>query len=182
MYKVVPFLPEDIFSLDLVNLDSTTDNYSLNYYLYYHLNFSSNMFLVKKENLTSSHFIYTSKVVGYIIGKEEEKAVTSFHVSSLSVAPSHRKCGLGTFLMEIFEKQGDKKKAYFVDLFVRCNNSKAINFYKKKGYVKYRRVIGYYNLPPEDAYDMRMSLAMDENKIYMVPCEKPIRAEFLHLE
>ncbi len=35
MFYVRPFLPEDIFNLDLTNLDSFTENYSLDYYLEY---------------------------------------------------------------------------------------------------------------------------------------------------
>ncbi|ELA47084.1 hypothetical protein VCUG_01445 [Vavraia culicis subsp. floridensis] len=182
MYKTVPFLPEDIFSLDLVNLDSTTDNYSLSYYLYYHLNFSDNMCLVKTQDLCSPYFLYTSRVVGYIIGKQEKKGVLSMHVSSLSIAPTHRKCGLATSLMHILEAQGNERNAYFVDLFVRCSNFKAIAFYERNGYVKYRRVLGYYTSPEEDAYDMRISLERDGDKRYMVPLKKPVRAEYLKYE
>lgn len=34
---------------------------------------------------------------------------------------------------------------YFVDLFVRCNNERAIAMYEAMGYTVYRRVVGYYS-------------------------------------
>lgn len=46
-----------------------------------------------------------------------------------------------------------RKKAYFVDLFVRVSNKVAINMYKNLGYIVYRTVLEYYSGDPdEDAY------------------------------
>lgn len=36
---------------------------------------------------------------------------------------------------------GDSVDAWFVDLFVRCNNGRAISMYEKMGYSVYRRVV-----------------------------------------
>lgn len=63
-----------------------------------------------------------------------------------------------------------------MDLFVRAGNSIAITMYEKMGYIKYRRVIGYYS-GEEDAWgtecfsyaDMRKALSLDPNKESMVP-------------
>lgn len=46
-----------------------------------------------------------------------------------------------------------RKKAYFVDLFVRVSNKVAINMYTNLGYIVYRTVLEYYSGDPdEDAY------------------------------
>ena len=46
-----------------------------------------------------------------------------------------------------------RKKAFFVDLFVRVSNKIAVDMYKKLGYVVYRTVLEYYSGDPdEDAY------------------------------
>lgn len=37
MYSIEPLMPEDIFNLNLVNLDPKTENYSFGYYLHYML-------------------------------------------------------------------------------------------------------------------------------------------------
>ncbi len=40
-----------------------------------------------------------------------------------------------------------------MDLFVRVSNEVAVNFYKRLGYVVYRRVLDYYSGDPdEDAF------------------------------
>lgn len=46
-----------------------------------------------------------------------------------------------------------RKRAYFVDLFVRVSNKVAINMYTNLGYIIYRTVLEYYSGDPdEDAY------------------------------
>lgn len=46
-----------------------------------------------------------------------------------------------------------RKRAYFVDLFVRISNKVAINMYRNLGYIVYRTVLEYYaGDPDEDAY------------------------------
>jgi N-terminal acetyltransferase B complex catalytic subunit len=46
-----------------------------------------------------------------------------------------------------------RKRAYFVDLFVRVSNQVAINMYKRLGYIVYRTVLEYYSGDPdEDAF------------------------------
>lgn len=47
---------------------------------------------------------------------------------------------------------------YFVDLFVRASNASAIEMYVRMGYSVYRRIIGYYSDPDEDAYGSAPSL------------------------
>lgn len=174
MYKVEPFLPEDIFSLDLVNLDVTTDNYTFLYYLQYHLDHSEQMLAIKTENIQSDYFIHSNKIVGYVIGKIEEqkykgmlsvlknKKGDSMHISVISIAPSHRKNGLATYLCTILEKK--IPDVLFVDLFVRISNHKAIAFYEKMGYVKFRKIFFYYNSPEEDAWDMRKFIKSTPSK------------------
>lgn len=46
-----------------------------------------------------------------------------------------------------------RKRAYFVDLFVRVSNKVAINMYRNLGYIVYRTVLEYYaGENDEDAY------------------------------
>lgn len=46
--------------------------------------------------------------------------------------------GLAKKLMDGLEVISDKKKCYFVDLFVRVSNKLAIGMYEKLGYIVYR--------------------------------------------
>lgn len=53
------------------------------------------------------------------------------------------------------EAASDDAGAYFVDLFVRVSNTRAIEMYERMGYAVYRRVLEYYSEPDEDAFGTR---------------------------
>lgn len=47
----------------------------------------------------------------------------------------------------------NRKRTFFVDLFVRVSNKVAINMYTNLGYIVYRTVLEYYSGDPdEDAF------------------------------
>lgn len=90
------------------------------------------------------------------------------HITALTVSPAYRRSGVGSVLTKLLEEQGDVGDAWFMDLFVRKSNARAINFYKKQGYSVFRVVKDYYgdnvNDPTadgEDAFDMRKSMKRD---------------------
>ena len=92
------------------------------------------------------------------------------HITALTVAPEARRMGIGKILTEQLEVGADTADAWFVDLFVRKSNERAIDFYKELGYSVFRVVKGYYGehatdptQDSEDAYDMRKSMKRDEN-------------------
>lgn len=94
------------------------------------------------------------------------------HITALTVAPEARRLGIGRLLSAQLEAVADAHGAWFVDLFVRVSNRKAIAFYKSMGYGVYRVVRGYYGdnaedpgCPDgEDAYDMRKAMRRDEKR------------------
>jgi len=43
--------------------------------------------------------------------------------------------------MDLLESATESVDAFFVDLFVRCNNKRAVELYEKLGYSVYRRVV-----------------------------------------
>ncbi|WVQ95059.1 hypothetical protein IAU59_002151 [Kwoniella sp. CBS 9459] len=71
----------------------------------------------------------------------------------------------------------DAVDAWFVDLFVRCNNHRAIEMYERMGYSVYRRVVDYYHgmegigstRDELDGFDMRKSMPRDTSKRYVRP-------------
>lgn len=90
------------------------------------------------------------------------------HITALTVAPEARRLGIGKILTEQLEAAADAGDAWFVDLFVRKSNTKAITFYKNMGYTVYRVVKDYYGdhatdptAHGEDAYDMRKPCRRD---------------------
>ena len=102
------------------------------------------------------------------------------HVTAVSCAPSHRRLGLAGRLMEALEEISEKKKGYFVDLFVRVSNAVAIKMYTLLGYTVYRRVLQYYSGDTdEDAYDMRKALSRDVEGKSVIPLPAPVHMEEL---
>lgn len=93
------------------------------------------------------------------------------HITAVTVAPEARRLGIGKLLTEQLEAAGDAGNAWFVDLFVRKTNCKAIKFYESMGYSIFRVVKEYYGdhstdptQDSEDAYDMRKPLKRDVKK------------------
>lgn len=98
------------------------------------------------------------------------------HITCLTVAPSARRLGHATRLSEALEEVGEKEKAWFVDLFVRVENTAAIELYKKMGYSVYRRIVDYYN-DGSDAFDMRKPLSRDADRKTIRPDGENVRVD-----
>ncbi|KAI9740990.1 MAG: hypothetical protein M1834_002701 [Cirrosporium novae-zelandiae] len=163
MVAVRPFKPNDLFHLNLTNLDPLVENYQLNFYLEYLGKWPSLLQVVEDKG----------QIVGYIMGKVEEQPKSMAlsehytpwhgHITALTIAPSYRRQGLARLLTKSFEKACNEQDAWFVDLYVRESNEVAINLYKSMGYSVFRRVVGYYAKPDEDGFDMRKPLDRDKD-------------------
>ncbi|KAM0679729.1 N-alpha-acetyltransferase 20 [Glugoides intestinalis] len=167
MISYSPMLPADILSLDLLNLDALSENFSMSYYMDYFLNFPLEFIAATSHTHTlpeNTNLIYTRPIVGHAFGKKEEKEKLCYHLSVLSVAPCARKAGIGRQIIKMFEGTGNSYGAWFTDLFVRGRNKVAIEFYKRLGYKVYREIYGYYTHPHDIAFDMRKSLSVDTEK------------------
>lgn len=170
MISYSPMLPEDILSLDIVNLDAKSENFTFSYYMHYFINHPADLMVATSHTYNlpkETDLLYTRPIVGYCFGKKEAKEKPCYHLSAISVSPCARNSGVGGHMMHFFENTGNAYKCWFIDLFVRESNSIAISFYKKLGYTVYRKVIDYYLSPKEHAYDMRKSLEIDTKKDMM---------------
>lgn len=161
----------DLLSLDLTNLDRKSENYTFSYYMQYFISHPLDFYSARSFYSvvsTATNMIYTNPIIGYILGRKEQKEKLCLHLSGLSICPSIRKFKIGTQLMKMFELNGNSYETWFIDLYVRKLNLPAVAFYKKLGYVVYRTVFDYYISPRDDAFDMRKSLDQDLLK----ECEK----------
>lgn len=93
------------------------------------------------------------------------------HITALTVSPEARRLGIGRILTEQLSAIADANNTWFVDLFVRRSNHKAIAFYKSMGYSVFRVVKEYYgdhasdpSQLSEDAFDMRKPMKRDKNR------------------
>ncbi|EEP81809.1 N-acetyltransferase 5 [Uncinocarpus reesii 1704] len=164
---------QDLFSLNLTNLDPLTENYDLNFYLTYLMKWPSLFNVVEDRD---------GKIVGYIMGKLEAQHPSMRHsehytpwhghITVLTVAPASRRQGHARRLTEALERASDINDAWFVDLYVRAGNKVAVGMYRGMGYSVFRRVVNYYSDDPtgqsggEDAFDMRKPLSRDKDLIH----------------
>lgn len=93
------------------------------------------------------------------------------HITALTVAPEARRLGIGKILTDQLELAADANNSWFVDLFVRSSNHRAITFYKGLGYSVFRVVRDYYGdhatdptKSSEDAFDMRKPMKRDTER------------------
>jgi len=120
--------------------------------------------------------------MGYVLGKAEGHGNDWHgHVTALTVAPEYRRLHLGRTMMDLLERISDQVyHGFFVDLYVRYSNHKAIGMYEGLGYSVYRRVREYYGsigpggVEDEDAYDMRKPLSRDTQRRSVRPNGKGI--------
>lgn len=164
------FTCDDIFKFNNVNLDPLTETYGLSFYMQYLAHWPEYFQVAEGPN---------GRMMGYIMGKAEGHGKKWHgHVTALTVAPEYRRLGLAASLMSVLEQISEKKRAYFVDLFVRVSNVVATEMYTNLGYTVYRRVLDYYSgIPDEDAFDMRKALPMDIEKQSIVPLQHAVRPE-----
>ena len=101
-------------------------------------------------------------------------------MTAVTCSPQHRRLGLAARLMAALEEISEKKRCFFVDLFVRVSNQVAITMYRNLGYTVYRTVLQYYSGEvDEDAYDMRKALKMDTEKTSVIPLKQPVHIDEL---
>ncbi|EFX01476.1 n-acetyltransferase [Grosmannia clavigera kw1407] len=163
------FTPGDLNKLSKCNLDPLTETYELSFYLQYYAKWPA-LFQVAEDS--------EGNIIGYIMGKLESspdvyKYSEHFlpwhaHITAITIAPDARRLGIGKLLSEQLEAAADANDAWFVDLFVRVTNYRAITFYESMGYSVFRVVKEYYgdhstdpSQSSEDAYDMRKPMKRD---------------------
>ncbi|KAI1326888.1 N-acetyltransferase 5 [Xylariaceae sp. FL0255] len=165
-----PFKPTDLDNFAKCNMDPLTETYDLSFYLQYYARWPT-LFQVAVDQ--------KGNILGYIMGKIESspeymKQSPHYlpwhaHITALTVAPEARRLGIGQILTKQLEDGSESANPWFVDLFVRKSNEKAIKLYEKMGYSVYRVVKDYYGDNPndpsargEDAYDMRKPMPRDK--------------------
>ncbi|TRY63666.1 hypothetical protein TCAL_00860 [Tigriopus californicus] len=167
MTSLRPFTCDDMFRFNNINLDPLTETYGVGFYLQYLARWPEYFVVAEAPS---------GQLMGYIMGKAEGNGENWHgHVTAVTCAVSHRRLGLAGRLMAALEAISEKKRCYFVDLFVRVSNAAAIKMYTLLGYTVYRTVLQYYSGDTdEDAYDMRKALSRDVNGQSCIPLPRPV--------
>jgi len=170
-----PLRTDDLFRFGRINLDvEFTETYNMSFYLKYLGTWPEQLLALEGPS---------GQLFAYLMGKTEGKdALWHGHVTAITVraplpratdatdaapqvASDHRRLGAAGSLMRYLEQLSDSERCYFVDLFVRVSNVRAIDMYRRLGYSVYRRIKDYYSgESSEDAFDMRKALSADAKR------------------
>ncbi|KAF8504056.1 acyl-CoA N-acyltransferase [Hysterangium stoloniferum] len=168
-----PFRATDLFKFNNINLDILTETYNISFYLNY---------LSRWPDICCAQQAANGALMGYVLGKVEGQGNEWHgHVTAITVAPEYRRLHLARNMMDLLERISDQVyRGFFVDLYVRHSNHKAIGMYEGFGYSVYRRVKEYYSslgpeeIDDEDAFDMRKPLSRDVARRSVRPNGKSI--------
>eukprot|EP01054_Gregarina_sp_Poly1_P010949 Gregarina_sp_Poly_1__10948@NODE_860_length_5945_cov_36_349779_g622_i0_p8_GENE_NODE_860_length_5945_cov_36_349779_g622_i0NODE_860_length_5945_cov_36_349779_g622_i0_p8_ORF_typecomplete_len152_score5_90Acetyltransf_1/PF00583_25/7e17Acetyltransf_10/PF13673_7/5_5e13Acetyltransf_4/PF13420_7/4e11Acetyltransf_7/PF13508_7/1_4e09FR47/PF08445_10/2_1e07Acetyltransf_9/PF13527_7/9_3e07GNAT_acetyltran/PF12746_7/0_00062Acetyltransf_3/PF13302_7/0_0015Gly_acyl_tr_C/PF08444_10/0_0079Acetyltransf_6/PF13480_7/0_023D len=149
--KIRPLTVTDVYRLNRVNLDPFTENFSFHFYAHYIASWPELCIAVEAEDGSIAGYLF-AKVEG--IGKNWHG-----HITAISITPEYRGHGVADVLLQHLEDVSRKYGCYFVDLFVRKENTTALSLYARRGYTIYQRLNGYYS-DGGTAYDMRLPLTV----------------------
>jgi N-terminal acetyltransferase B complex catalytic subunit len=100
MTSLRPFVADDLFKFNRINLDPLTETYNLSFYLNY---------LARWPDYFTLALDPSQQPMGYIMGKAEGKGENWHgHVTALTVAPEYRRIGLAKQFMDTLEYISDK--------------------------------------------------------------------------
>lgn len=139
---------DDLLQMQTANLMCLPENYQYKYYMYHHLLWPQLLHVAENHK---------GKVVGYVLSKMEEEAVTPHgHITSLAVEKTNRKCGLATKMMKLAHaRQEESFESQFCQLHVRYTNRAAFHLYANTLKYTINNVEKGYYADGEDAYAMK---------------------------
>jgi ribosomal-protein-alanine acetyltransferase len=145
VFTIREFEPTDMFSVIKIASDTLPERYSPSLFNYFYETFPEGFIVAEKAH----------KIVGFLIGARI--TTENAKVLMLSVSKQYRKQGVGSELLIRFLKETSKKKVKIVELEVRIDNKKAIDFYKKHGFIIKTKIRKFYQ-NGKTAYTMSKQL------------------------
>ncbi len=147
-YKVIPLKEKNLDEVLKLNLRCFLHGENYTKQTFQHL--------LTAPNILGYRIITTDRdIAGFIfIAVNNEKVG---HITTIGVAPEHRKRGLAKKLLQHVEKALAKRNFDSVVLEVRVSNYIAQNLYHRLGYTIIQKLTSYYS-DGEDAYMMSKSL------------------------
>lgn len=145
MIEIRTFEPKDTFSVIKLASQTLTERYNPSLFTYFYET-NPEGFIVATLN---------HKIIGFIIGIKINNQKTK--ILMISVLPRYQKQKIGTKILEEFIKRTQKEKIKTIELEVRTDNNKAINFYEKYGFKKIIKIKQFYQ-NGKSAYTMQLNL------------------------
>ncbi|KYK27576.1 hypothetical protein AYK20_02285 [Thermoplasmatales archaeon SG8-52-1] len=145
MLNIRIFKPTDMFSVIKLASDTLTERYNPSLFNYFYETFPRGFIVAEMAH----------KIIGFLIGVKinPEKA----KILMLSVSESYRKQNIGSKLLIRFIKEMKIEKVRNLELEVRTDNKKAIEFYNKHGFNIKQKINDFYQ-NRESAYTMEKEI------------------------
>ena len=137
------FQPTDTFSVIKLASITLSEYYNPSLFSYFYETYPEG-FLVAELN---------HKIVGFLVGVHINTQLSK--ILMISVSPDFHKKKIGTQLLQKFIEISKKDKIKRIELEVRTDNFKAINFYLKNKFKITEKIEGFYQ-NGEDAYSMHL--------------------------
>ncbi|CAN0376786.1 unnamed protein product [Ascophyllum nodosum] len=168
---------DDIGAISSCNLKTLPENYSPEFYDNHIKDWPD--LAVVAEHVDSNNGVGQPRVIGYVLGRLEDKdtfpptvyrdprsrsppsppSTPTGHVTSLAVLPGYRRCGVaGQLMSTLHEQMLSRYRATRVSLHVRKSNRGAIRLYEEQLNYKVAGVAPAYYSDGEDAFLMQAEL------------------------
>ena len=145
MLDIRKFKPIDMFPVIKLASDTLTERYNPSLFNYFYETFPTGFIVAEMAH----------KIIGFLIGVKinPEKA----KILMLSVSESYRKQNIGSKLLTRFIEEMKIEKVKYLELEVRTDNKKAIEFYKKHSFNIKQKLNDFYQ-NGESAYTMEKNI------------------------
>lgn len=144
LVKIRPYTPADEEKVHKINEISLEISFRYFFNLFHRR--EPELFLIAE---------YENETIGFILVKKEEDLSEdpSSIIYAIAVAPEYRNLSVGTQLINAIIKILNQKEIKKLFLHVRVGNIKGINFYKRLGFTKVKKIYEFYSWG-EDALRM----------------------------
>jgi ribosomal-protein-alanine N-acetyltransferase len=139
------FKPTDMFSVVKLASITLTEQYNPSLFNYFYESFPEGFIVAD----------YGHKIIGFIVGVKINDILSKILMVSISEQFQNKK--IGSELLSYFLRKISEEGIKFIELEVRTDNKKAINFYKKHGF-KIRNEIKDFYQNGESAYTMKKEI------------------------
>jgi ribosomal-protein-alanine N-acetyltransferase len=143
--KIRTFAPEDIFKIIKLASITLTEQYNPGLFSYFYETFKKG-FIVAEFN---------TEIIGFILGIKINYKVAK--ILMFAVSPLYRKKRIGSELLNEFKKRMIEEKIKYIELEVKTDNIKAINFYQRNGFYIINKLNNFYQ-NNESAYTMKLKI------------------------
>lgn len=134
-----------MFSVIKLASDTLTERYNPSLFNYFYETFPEGFIVVE----------YSQKIIGFIIGVKINNILAK--ILMISISKNFQRKNIGSELLIYFLNILTKEYIKYVELEVRIDNYKAINFYKKHGFEINNKIKNFYQ-NGKSAYNMKKEI------------------------